>query len=223
MRTTIIAVAATLAATAAHASSDAAIAGLDRATARACRSVSGLRDARVDSAVRFSDAFGIDARIVRGTWPQPAHEEREGDDALPLRSPGPQGGDAGTADPVRQRPPAPVWSGRPSRAIPRTVRLRVGRCLRIADRRHAGEAEQHAHVGRAVAENVVVGAALIAVAPVAVEGLLVLVIGRGSARRLRRARRVEVGIEVPLPAVLADVDGKRARELGAETDVPIRP
>lgn len=70
MRVPII-FAASLAATAAQASSLAAIAGLDRATARACRSVSGLNGAKVENAVRFSDTFAIDARIVRGTWPQP--------------------------------------------------------------------------------------------------------------------------------------------------------
>ena len=54
------------------ATSPAAQAGADRATPRACGSVSGLRDATIEGApVRLSDTIGIDARLVRGTWPQP--------------------------------------------------------------------------------------------------------------------------------------------------------
>ena len=53
------------------ATSPAAQAGADRATARACRSVSGLIDAKVDDAVRFSDVTGFDARLVHGIWAQP--------------------------------------------------------------------------------------------------------------------------------------------------------
>lgn len=60
-----------IAAVPALATSPAAQAGADRATARACRSVSGLKDATIEGApVRFGDTIGIDARLVRGTWPQ---------------------------------------------------------------------------------------------------------------------------------------------------------
>lgn len=62
----------TLFATGARASTPAAYAALDRATARACRSVSGLREARVTAGpVRFSDRLGMDARLVTGVHPQP--------------------------------------------------------------------------------------------------------------------------------------------------------
>lgn len=54
------------------ATAPAARAAADRATARACRSVSGLKDARVEGGpVRFSDTISMDARLVRGIWPQP--------------------------------------------------------------------------------------------------------------------------------------------------------
>jgi len=39
--------------------------------AAACRKTSGLREPQVQVAVvRFDDAIGVDARLVRGTWPQ---------------------------------------------------------------------------------------------------------------------------------------------------------
>jgi len=44
---------------------------LDRRSATACRAASGLRDAKVGPAVRFSDRFLVDARTVTGRWPQP--------------------------------------------------------------------------------------------------------------------------------------------------------
>lgn len=43
---------------------------LDRASAAACRTASGLGDAKVGPATRFSDAFLMDVRTVTGTWPQ---------------------------------------------------------------------------------------------------------------------------------------------------------
>ncbi len=72
MRPLLAALPLLLTAVPALASSTAAFAGLDRATARACRSVSGLKDTMIEGApVRFSDTVGMDARIVHGTWPQP--------------------------------------------------------------------------------------------------------------------------------------------------------
>jgi len=72
MRVLLLALPLALIAYPALATAPAAQAGADRATARACRSVSGLKDARVEGApVRFSDTFGMDVRLVRGTWPQP--------------------------------------------------------------------------------------------------------------------------------------------------------
>jgi hypothetical protein len=56
----------------ATASSPASWTALERDAARACVLASGLRDAVVvDSTVRFDDSVGVDARLVRGTWPQP--------------------------------------------------------------------------------------------------------------------------------------------------------
>lgn len=56
----------------ASASTAASWAGLERDTARACASASGLLNAVVtESTVRFDDSLGVDARLVRGTWPQP--------------------------------------------------------------------------------------------------------------------------------------------------------
>lgn len=56
----------------AGASSPDAWAALERDAARACAAASGLRNAVVEeSTVRFDDSVGIDARLVRGTWPQP--------------------------------------------------------------------------------------------------------------------------------------------------------
>jgi len=53
------------------ASSPAAWAQHDKDVAAACRKASGLREPQVQAAVvRFDDAIGIDARLVRGTWPQ---------------------------------------------------------------------------------------------------------------------------------------------------------
>ncbi len=72
MRSLLAAVTLLLIAAPAFATSPAAQGAADRATGRACRSVSGLKHARVEGApVRFSDIFGIDARLVHGTWPQP--------------------------------------------------------------------------------------------------------------------------------------------------------
>jgi len=68
MRSVLFAVPLFLLAAPALATSLAAQAGADRVTARACRSVSGLRDATIEGApVRFGDAIGSDARLVRGT------------------------------------------------------------------------------------------------------------------------------------------------------------
>ena len=44
---------------------------LDRRSAAACRAASGLQDAKIGPAVRFSDRFLVDARTVTGRWPQP--------------------------------------------------------------------------------------------------------------------------------------------------------
>ena len=72
MRSILLALPLLLLAAPALATGPAAQAGADRATARACRSVSGLKDARVEGApVRFGDTIGMDARLVHGTWPQP--------------------------------------------------------------------------------------------------------------------------------------------------------
>ena len=54
----------------AHASTPGAYAVLDRQTSAACVAASGLRDADVGPAMRFSDRFLIDARTVTGTYPQ---------------------------------------------------------------------------------------------------------------------------------------------------------
>jgi hypothetical protein len=62
--------AATLATTA-NASTNRSYAKLDRQTSAACVAASGLRAATVGPAVRFSDSFLMDARIVTGTYPQP--------------------------------------------------------------------------------------------------------------------------------------------------------
>lgn len=56
----------------ATASSPGAWTAVEREAARACAAASGLRDPVVaDSTVRFDDTLGVDARLVRGTWPQP--------------------------------------------------------------------------------------------------------------------------------------------------------
>ena len=79
MRLLLIVVPLLAIATPALATSPAAQAGADRATARACRSVSGLIDTTVEGApVRFSDTFGMDARLVRGTYPQPHMKRAKG-------------------------------------------------------------------------------------------------------------------------------------------------
>jgi hypothetical protein len=57
---------------AAVASSPGAWTAAEREAARACATASGLRDPVVaDSTVRFDDSLGVDARLVRGVWPQP--------------------------------------------------------------------------------------------------------------------------------------------------------
>ena len=57
----------------AAASTTAAWKGESLAAARACRSMTDLRDARIGSSIiRFSDAIGVDAMLVTGTW-RPAH------------------------------------------------------------------------------------------------------------------------------------------------------
>ena len=54
------------------ASSPTAWAQHDKEVAAACRKASGLRDPQVETTVvRFDDAIGLDARLVRGIWPQP--------------------------------------------------------------------------------------------------------------------------------------------------------
>lgn len=63
---------------AAPASTTAEWAKLERETVAACTKAANLRDARVTSTVRFSDAFAMDARIVTGTWPQPHMQGRAG-------------------------------------------------------------------------------------------------------------------------------------------------
>lgn len=55
----------------AYASTPGSYASLDRQTTTACAKASGLRDATVGPAVRFSDRFAMDARTVTGTYPQP--------------------------------------------------------------------------------------------------------------------------------------------------------
>lgn len=45
-------------------------AALDRASAAACRTASGLREATAGPPTRFSDALLIDTRVVTGIWPQ---------------------------------------------------------------------------------------------------------------------------------------------------------
>jgi hypothetical protein len=54
----------------AAASSDAAWAALDKASAKACLTASGFLKAKVAPSTHFSDAFGYDARMVSGTYPQ---------------------------------------------------------------------------------------------------------------------------------------------------------
>lgn len=61
---------AAFAASPSQASTPAAYAALDRQSSAACIKASGLRDARVGEAVRFSDSFLMDARTVSGVWPQ---------------------------------------------------------------------------------------------------------------------------------------------------------
>lgn len=55
----------------ASAATPASYATLDRRSEAACRTASGLRDAKVGPAMRFSDRFLVDARTVTGRWPQP--------------------------------------------------------------------------------------------------------------------------------------------------------
>jgi heat shock protein HslJ len=62
---------------ASFASTPDAWAELDRVSAAACATASGLRDARVGPPVRFSDRAGADARLVTGVWPQPHMRGRE--------------------------------------------------------------------------------------------------------------------------------------------------
>ena len=77
VETTLMAAAILGAANLASASSAAAWAQHDKDVAAACRKASGLRDPQVQPAVvRFDDAIGLDARLVRGTWPQ-AHMQRQ--------------------------------------------------------------------------------------------------------------------------------------------------
>ena len=61
---------AAFAASPSQASTPAAYAALDGQSSAACIKASGLRDARVGGAVRFSDSFLVDARMVSGVWPQ---------------------------------------------------------------------------------------------------------------------------------------------------------
>jgi hypothetical protein len=71
VETTLMAAAILGAANLASASSPAAWAQHDKDVAAACHKASGLRDPQVQPAVvRFDDAIGLDARLVRGTWPQ---------------------------------------------------------------------------------------------------------------------------------------------------------
>lgn len=44
---------------------------LDGASAAACAKAAGLKQGSVGRTIRFSDDAGMDARIVRGRWPQP--------------------------------------------------------------------------------------------------------------------------------------------------------
>lgn len=55
----------------AHAATPSSYAELDRQTSAACIAASGLRDATVGPATRFSDDFLMDVRTVTGTYPQP--------------------------------------------------------------------------------------------------------------------------------------------------------
>lgn len=57
--------------TPAMAATPAAYAALDRRTERACIVASGLRNASVSPAIRFSDRVGMDARTVTGSYSQP--------------------------------------------------------------------------------------------------------------------------------------------------------
>lgn len=77
-RTTLLAAIVLLAPTAAGASGKEAWAALDRETAAACTAAAGLLDPTVSAPLRFSDGFGVDARLVRGTWPQAHMQGREG-------------------------------------------------------------------------------------------------------------------------------------------------
>jgi len=54
----------------AFASSDASWAALDKASAKACITATGFKNAKVSAPTRFSDTLGYDARIVTGTYPQ---------------------------------------------------------------------------------------------------------------------------------------------------------
>lgn len=53
-----------------QAATPAAYAALDKRSASACMRASGLREARVAAATRFSDTYLMDARVVTGIWPQ---------------------------------------------------------------------------------------------------------------------------------------------------------
>lgn len=64
------AILATAFAVPAYASTPSSYAALDRQTSAACVAASGLRNADVGPAMRFSDLFLIDARTVTGTYPQ---------------------------------------------------------------------------------------------------------------------------------------------------------
>lgn len=54
----------------AHAAAPSAWAALDKASSAACIKAAGLRNAKVGPAIRYSDRFLIDARVVTGIYPQ---------------------------------------------------------------------------------------------------------------------------------------------------------
>ena len=54
------------------ASTPSAAAGMQRASARACRAASDLDAAKIVGRVGFSDDFGVEALLVGGTW-RPRH------------------------------------------------------------------------------------------------------------------------------------------------------
>ena len=53
-----------------HASTSGSWAALDKVSDSACVKASGFRKARVAASIHFSDAVGMDARIVSGIYPQ---------------------------------------------------------------------------------------------------------------------------------------------------------